>query len=135
MSIDDRVTALEQGLRGVQTDFLVHLSENNRHMITLNKVITQQEANSRDLDHNLGMLLGVVSGQETDVKEMKARLFSLDDQVGSIDQRMESHFETLEKQLRGVDQRFDQRLVALENKFDQVLQQLALISMKLDQGK
>ncbi len=41
MSIEDRVTALEHGLRSVQSDFLVHLSENNRHMAALNKVITQ----------------------------------------------------------------------------------------------
>ncbi len=50
MSTDERVTALEQGLTAIRSEFLVHLSENNRQMAALNKVLTAQEINSRDID-------------------------------------------------------------------------------------
>jgi hypothetical protein len=49
----ERLSALEQGLAAVQGDFLIHLSENNRQMAALNKVISTQVLHSRDIDHNL----------------------------------------------------------------------------------
>ncbi len=40
---EERLTVVEQGPAAVQGDFLIHLSENNRQMAALNKVISIQE--------------------------------------------------------------------------------------------
>jgi predicted DsbA family dithiol-disulfide isomerase len=109
MSTEERIVALEQGLLGIQRDFFVHLSENNRQMTTLNKVISAQELNGRDVDHNLGMLLGIASGQGIDIKAARADLSVVKESVESI----------------------DQRLTNVEQGIQQVLQKLVAISAKL----
>ena len=66
---EERLSALEQGLAAVQGDFLIHLSENNRQMAALNKVISTQELHSRDIDHNVPILLGIAGSQGKDIKD------------------------------------------------------------------
>lgn len=141
MSLDERVTALEQGAREFQRDFLVHLSENNRHMATLNKVITQQEINSRDVDHNLGMLLGMVAGQEKSIKSMESAIKDIREDVDLrfdvVDRRLDSvdkRLDSVDKRLDSVDKRFDgvdRRLDSMDQKFDKMLQLLTSIISKL----
>jgi len=114
MSTEERIVALEQGLAAVQTDFLVHLSENNRHMAALNKVITMQELHSRDLDHNVAVLLGIAGSQGKDIKTMQNDLSVVKERVEDIDRR-----------LNGIDRRlegFEQRFTSVEGKLEQVLQ-------------
>ncbi len=122
MSIyDDRLTALEKTLALFQRDEMISRDELNR---------------------NTTMLLGMVSTEQLNIKEVKVRLLTIDDRLSSVDQRMESHFETLEKQLKSVEQHSEQRFTSLESRFDrlenqfeQVLQQLASLTTKLDQEK
>jgi archaellum component FlaC len=115
MSAEERIIALEQGLAVTQRDFLAHLGEINRSMATLNKVVTSQELNNREINHNVTMLLGVASGQERDIKAMKNDLGIIREGVEHIDQRLE-----------GIEQRF----TSLEKKFEQMLQQLAAFMTK-----
>src|SRR5947199_10548680 len=107
MSTEERIVALEQGLADVQRDFLVHMSENNRHMAALNKVISMQELHSRDLDHNVTVLLGVVGSQGKDMKTMQNDLSVVKERIEDIDRRLE---------------RFEQRFTSVEGKLEQVLQ-------------
>jgi uncharacterized coiled-coil protein SlyX len=109
MSMEDRVTALEQGLSSVQQDFITHLSQNNRQMAALNRVLAEQEVHTRDLDHNLTILLGVASEQGRDIKVVKERL-------GGVDSRLDG---------------IDQRLSNVEQGIQQILQQLTAIAAKL----
>lgn len=116
MSTDERIVALEQGLAGVQRDFLVYLSESNHQMATLNKVVTAQELNNRevahdvaDVNHNVTMLLGVASGQERDIKAIR-------NDLGLVKERVES---------------IGQRLGNVEQGIQQVLQQLAVLAARL----
>ena len=114
MSTEERIVALEQGLADVQRDFLVHMSENNRHMAALNKVITMQELHSRDLDHNVAVLLGIAGSQGKDIKTMQNDLSVVKERIEDIDRR-----------LNGIDRRlegFEQRFTSVEGKLEQVLQ-------------
>jgi archaellum component FlaC len=88
MSTEERITALEQGLAVVQRDFLVHLSESNRQMAALNKVISSQELHSRDVDHNVTMLLEIAGSQGKDVRMIKDDLGVIRDRVEGIDQQI-----------------------------------------------
>lgn len=114
MSTEERIVALEQGLAVVQTDFLVHLSENNRHMAALNKVISMQELHSRDLDHNVTVLLGIAGSQGKDMKTMQNDLSVVKERVEGIDRRLDG----VDRRLEG----FEQHFTSLEGKLEQVLQ-------------
>ena len=124
MSTEDRITALEQGLRGVQSEFLVHLSESNRQIASLNKVMTAQELNGRDIDHNLTMLLGMVTSQGKDINVMQVDLGTVKEQVADIKQDMNDRFETQGKHLEAQDKRLD----TLDSKIDQVLKMLSILT-------
>ena len=115
MSTEERVTALERGMAAIQSEFLIHIGETNHSMATLNKVVTSQELNNREINHNVTMLLGVASGQELDIKAMKNDLGAIRESVEHIDQRLEG---------------FEQRFTSLEKKFEQMLQQLAAFITK-----
>ncbi len=116
-SQEERLTAVEQGLAAVQGDFLIHLSENNRQMAALNKVISTQELHSRDIDHNVTILLGIAGSQGKDIKAIK-------DDLGVIKESVEH----VGQQLGG----FEHRFTFLEEKLEQVLRQLATLTTKLE---
>ncbi len=84
MSTEERVVALEEGLAATQRDFLVHLGELNLRMATLNKVISAQELHSREIDHNLTILLGIASGQEHGMRLMQDDLNAVKDDLGIV---------------------------------------------------
>ncbi len=114
---EERLTAVEQGLAAVQGDFLIHLSENNRQMAALNKVISTQELHSRDIDHNVTILLGIAGSQGKGIKAIK-------DDLGVIKESVEH----VGQQLGG----FEHRFTFLEEKLEQVLRQLATLTTKLE---
>lgn len=114
MSTEERIVALEQGMADVQRDLLVHLSENNQHMAALNKVISMQELHSRDLDHNVTMLLGIAGSQGKDMKTMQNDLSVVKERVEGIDRRLEG----VDRRLEG----FEQRFTSVEGKLEQILQ-------------
>src|SRR5438270_13098700 len=99
MSTEERIVALEQGLAAVQTDFLVHLSENNRHMAALNKVMTMEELHSRDLDHNVAVLLGIAGSQGKDIKRMQNDLSVVKERVEDVDRRIN----VIDRRFEGVE--------------------------------
>jgi hypothetical protein len=114
MSTEEQIVALEQGLTEVQRDFLVHLSESNRQVAALNKVISMQELHSRDLDHNVTVLLGIAGSQGKDMKAMQNDLSVVKERVEGVDRRLEG----VNWRLEG----FEQRFTSVEGKLEQVLQ-------------
>ena len=86
---EQKVTSLEQGLISTQNNFLFHLAEVNKSIGSLNKVVTQQELNSRDLNHNITMLLGIVTSQNEDIRQIKNDLSDIkqnsDEQSNKLD--------------------------------------------------
>jgi hypothetical protein len=108
--LEDRRCSLHWNLEvqlSFRSDFLQAIIENTHSMSTLNKVVLQQEQNARDANHEITILIGVISAQGRDVKDIKNRVDGFDQRFASIDQRFAS---------------FDQRFVSLEGKLEQVLQ-------------
>lgn len=89
MSTEERIMALEEGLAATQRDFIVHIGELNLRMATLNKVITAQELHSREIDHNLTILLGIASGQEHAIQLMQGDLNVVKADLGYVKERVE----------------------------------------------
>ena len=103
---DERLTAVERTITSLRNDFLQAIIENTHSMSTLNKVVLQQEQNTRDANHEITILTGVISAQGRDIKEMKNRLESFDQRFTSLEER------------------FDQRFTSLDGKLEQVVQLL-----------
>ncbi len=130
MSTEERIIALEQGLRGVQSEFLVHLSESNRQIASINKVMTAQELNGRDIDHNLTMLLGMATSQGKDISAIKGDLGIVKERVERVEVRLDS----MDQRLGRVEVRLDsmdQRLSNVEQGIQQISQQIAALATKL----
>ena len=83
-------------------------------MAALNKVILAQELHSRDIDHNVTVLLGIVGSQGKDIKTMQNDLSVVKERVEDIDQRLDG----VDRRLEG----FEQRFTSVEGKLEQVLQ-------------
>jgi hypothetical protein len=75
----------------------------------------------------LTRIVGMVDRQEKDIREMKEHL-------ARVDQRMESGFEAVDQrfELVATNQQVEEVRQDMNSRFDQVLQQLAAITMKLD---
>ena len=63
---EERLTTLEKTVAALRNDFLQAIIENTRSMSTLNKVVLQQEQNTRDANHEITILTGVISSQGQD---------------------------------------------------------------------
>lgn len=100
MSIEEQVTVLEQGLTATQRDFLGHLMELNRSMAILNKVVSTQELNGRDIDHNLTVLLGIASEQGRDIKAVKDDLGIVKGQIAEVKQDIADLYVKLDREIR-----------------------------------
>lgn len=101
---DERLSALEHTLTALQRD----------------------EAISRDeLNRNETMLLGMVTAQQLDIKEIKIRLRSIDDRLDNVDGRLD----TIDGRLNTIDR----RLISMEGKFEQVVQMLTILTRKTNE--
>src|SRR5207244_12831984 len=97
---EERLSTLEQGLAAVQGDFLIHLSENNRQMAALNKVISTQELHSRDIDHNVTLFLEIEGIQAKDINVIKYDLGVIKEHIAGVRQyigELYIRFDRLEK--------------------------------------
>src|SRR5258708_24416663 len=104
---EERLTTLEKTVASLRNDFLQAIIENTRSMSTLNKVVLQQEQNTRDANHEITILTGVISSQGQDIKDIKNRMdgFVL-------------HFASLDGKFASLESRF----ASLDSKLEQVLQ-------------
>lgn len=106
---EERLAILEQTVTTLRNDFLLAIVENTRSMTTLNKVILHQEENTRDANHEITILTGVVGSQEQDIKAIKDRLDGFDSRFASLEGRLTS----LEDKVTSLDGKLDQVLEIL----------------------
>lgn len=104
-------------------------------LTTLEKTVAllqkrSSEADIQELNRNVTMLLGIVSSQQLDIKEIKINQVTVEERLDTMSQRMESGFVTVEKRLVALEGRFG----ALEEKFDQMLHMLTSLTTKPNQG-
>ena len=98
---EERFTALEQTLAFLQRKSGVEI---------------------QDLNRNVTMLLGVASGQELDIKEIKISLVTIRDRLDVVEQR-----------LGAIEQRLESRFETVDKKFDQMLSLLTTFTAKPEQ--
>lgn len=72
-----------------------------------------------DLNHHVTMLIGVVSKQEWDIREIKSSLRAIDSRLGSLEQSVNNRF-------RAIDGRFEEQ----GKKLDQILLILNTLTSK-----
>src|SRR6266571_5739123 len=80
-------------------------------LTTLEKTVALLQKSSsggiQELNRNVTMLLGMISSQQLDIKEIKISQIDVEERLNNMSQRMESGFETLEKRLGAVESRLD----------------------------
>lgn len=115
-------------------------------LTTLEKTVALLQKSSstdtQELNRNVTMLLGIVSSQQMDIKEIKISQITAEDRLDAMNVRIESGFETLEKRLGMLEGRFgsvenrlgtlEGRFEAQEKKFDQVLSLLTRLVSRLE---
>jgi hypothetical protein len=62
---------------------------------TLNKIAAQQMLHNRETDEHLTILLGIVKGQEADIKTVLARLDGIEAHLSRLESRMDERFEAI----------------------------------------
>ncbi len=90
-------------------------------LTTLEKTVALLQKSSstgiQELNRNVTMLLGIVSSQQLDIKEIKISLITVEERLDTMDQRID----TLGRRLDTLEQHMDSRFDALEKKFDQLV--------------
>jgi archaellum component FlaC len=109
MSIEDRVTTLEQ-------QFMSYMADNNRQMVVLNRVIAQQELNIRDVQKNETILLGIATSQEHEIKDMKERLSHVETQLSHVETRLDTLGQQVDTMGTSINQKLDAIMTLLQGK-------------------
>jgi peptidoglycan hydrolase CwlO-like protein len=68
-------------------------------IVALEQAQTKISEDISDLNHHMTMLIGIVSRQEWDMKEIKTSSRSLDSRLTSFEQSVNSRFEAQDKKL------------------------------------
>jgi uncharacterized coiled-coil protein SlyX len=90
----------------------------------------------RDIHHNETILLGLVSEQGKDIREMKVSLGALHERLDAFEQSVENRFGTLENRFGTLENRFgvlENRFDTLENRFGVLENRFEEQDKKLDQ--
>lgn len=110
------------------------MATSEERLTTLEKTVALlQKSSSSDiqgLNRNVTMLLGIVSSQQLDIKEIKIGLITVEERLDTVSQRIGSGFETKEKRLESLEGRFEMQ----EKKLDQMLHLLTPLTKKPEQG-
>ena len=126
---EERFTALEQTLAFLQRKSGVEI---------------------QDLNRNVTMLLGVASGQELDIKEIKISLVTVRDRLDVVEQRLGTieqgldaveqrlgaigqGLDAVEQRLGTIEQGLESRFETVDKKFDQMLSLLTTFTAKPEQ--
>ncbi len=127
---DERLSILERTIASLRSDFLQAIVENTHSMGTLNKVILQQEQNMRDADHEITILVGVISAQGRDIKDIKNRIDSFDQRFTSLEETFNQRFTSINQRFTSLEEAFNQRFTSSEEAFNQ---RFASVEGKLEQ--
>ena len=109
------------------------MQTSEERLTTLEKTVALLQKSSstsiQELNRNVTMLLGILSSQQLDIKEIKISQITVEERLNGMSQRMESGFETLEKRLGALEGRFETQ----DKKLDQILLLLNTSTSKPDQ--
>jgi DNA repair exonuclease SbcCD ATPase subunit len=118
----------------------ISMPTQEERLTTLEKTVALLQKSSstdtQELSRNVTILLGILSSQQLDIKEIKIsqitaeeHLNTLSERVDGFEQRfvsLESKFEqrfaSLEQRFVSLEGKFEQRFISLEGKLEQVLQ-------------
>ena len=81
-----------------------------------------QAFNLREINENMTILLGIVSGQEEDIKAVRVDVTTIKEDVSDIKRQVASLEEKFERRLTSLEGKFERRLTSLEGKLEQALQ-------------
>jgi hypothetical protein len=76
---EERLVALEQRVDALQRDSITNHSDNTRLLTILNKVVSTQELNYRELSENQTMVAGIISSQGIDIIEIRKDIGTIKD--------------------------------------------------------
>lgn len=82
---EDRLVALEQKVADIE---LERLYEKRK---AAQSTPSEQAYDAKQVNHRLTMLLGISSGQEKDISDMKKRLISIDERLNSLETKFDEH--------------------------------------------
>jgi hypothetical protein len=109
---------------------------------TLEQTVVVLSKGIRDINHNETILLGLVSEQGKDIREMKVSLGALNERLDVFEQSVTNRFGSLEHRFgsleQGINSRFeeqDKRFEEQDKKLDQVLLLLNTLTTKPDPEK
>jgi septal ring factor EnvC (AmiA/AmiB activator) len=97
MNIEDRMISVESSIG------------------TLSKVATQQMLHNRETDEHLTMLLGIVKGQERDIRAMQADISAMKADVSAVQVDISSIKDALSRMETRIDERFEALIALLQS--------------------
>ncbi len=84
---------------------------------TLEQTVTVLSKGIRDINHNETILLGLVSEQGKDIREMKVSLGALNEHLDVFEQSVSNHFGSLEHRFGSLEHRFGSFEQSVSNRF------------------
>src|SRR6266852_1607714 len=102
---------------------------------TLEQTVTVLSKGIRDINHNETILLGLVSEQGKDIREMKVGLGALNERLDVFEQSVTNRFDTLEQSVNSRFEGQDKRFEGQDKKLDQVLLLLNTLIPRPEQEK
>lgn len=99
MTTEDRVTLLEQS------------------HATLNRVVSELVLHSRDIDHNVTILLGTIGSQGLDIRELKGDIAAIKTRLDGI----ETHLATVDLRMAGMESSMDTQFAAVHQRLDVIV--------------
>jgi len=133
---EEQLAVLEQRVDALQRHVTTNQGDNSRILTILNKVVTTQELNYRELSENETMLAGIISSQGIDIKEIKEDIKEIKEDIKEINKDMS----IVKGRVDDLDQRLDTQLTTIEDRFssleehlEQALQMLTTLTATLPQ--
>ncbi len=111
------------------------MSTQEERLSTLEQTVTVLSKGIRDIHYNETILLGLVSEQGKDIREMKVSLGALNERLDVFEQSVTNRFDTLEQSVNSRFEGQDKRFEGQDKKLDQVLLLLNTLIPRPEQEK
>ena len=109
------------------------MSTQEERLSTLEQTVTVLSKGIRDIHYNETILLGLVSEQGKDIREMKVSLGALNERLDVFEQSVTNRFDTLEGRFDTLEGRFDTLEQSVNSRFDGQDKRFEGQDKKLDQ--
>ncbi len=109
------------------------MSTQEERLSTLEQTVTVLSKGIRDIHYNETILLGLVSEQGKDIREMKVSLGALNERLDVFEQSVTNRFDTLEGRFDTLEGRFDTLEQSVNSRFEGQDKRFEGQDKKLDQ--